>query len=370
MTQYFSNSGDLLNDNSFYTVSNQNTDIYTGQIDFTSTIAGLASEYGAKYSGIDSQSGLDFFDTNTGNRNFVDAFSDEFDYNENIFSGYVSLSKDWDTWSIKGGLRGEYTDIEGQSNSLGVVNTQEYFELFPTFYLMHTVGENHSFGLDYSRRITRPRFQSLNPYRYFLNENNFQLGNPNLQPGIANKISLNYTYKNKLSFDVYWDRTDDANAILPFQNNENRTLRSITDNLRYDQQFSFDVSYYDYIKDWWYLYFYGSVFKLENEFVAYESGNQIVQNETTSVYLSASNFLTISKDGTFTGNLTATYSPDFIAGSYDFDEAQYGISLGLRKTFYDDRLSVTVNVEDLLDSYNIPLSSNYLNQDNSFFCDA
>ncbi|TVZ26511.1 outer membrane receptor protein involved in Fe transport [Gillisia sp. Hel_I_86] len=367
MTQYFSSAGNLLNDNSFYTVANQNTDIYTGQLDFTSTIGKVASEYGAKYSGIDSRSGLDFFDTNSGSRQFVNSLSDEFDYNENIFAGYVSLSKDWDSWSIKAGLRGEYTDIQGQSNSLGIVNTQEYFELFPTFYLMHMVGENHSFGLDYSRRITRPRFQSLNPYRYFLNENNFQLGNPNLQPGIANKISLNYTFKNKLSFDLYWDRTDNANAVLPFQNNQNRTLRSVTDNLRYDQQFSLDVSYYDYVKDWWFVDLYASVFKLENEFIAYESNNQIVQNETTSIYLSASNYLTISKDGTFSGNITATYSPDFIAGSYDFEEPQYGVSFGLRKTFFNDRLSATVNVEDLFDTYNIPLRSNYLNQDNSFF---
>ena len=366
-TRYFSNSGDLLNDNSFYTISNQSTDIYTGQVDFTSTIAGLASEYGVKYSGINSNSGLDFFDTNTGNNKLVDALSDEFDYNENIFSGYMSFTKDWDTWSIKGGLRGEYTDIDGQSNSLGIVNTQNYFQLFPTFYLMHMLGENHSFGLDYSRRIIRPRFQSLNPYRYFLNENNYQLGNPNLKPGIANKISLNYTFKNKLSFDLYWDRTDDDTAMLPFQNNENRTLRSISDNLRYAQQFSFDVSYYEYVKDWWYLYIYNSVFKFENEFVAYESDNQIVQNETTAVYLSASNYLTISKDGTFTGNISATYFSDLIAGSYDFEESQYAVSLGLRKTFYDDRLSLTINVEDLFDTHNIPLRSKYLNQDNTFY---
>jgi len=220
---------------------------------------------------------------------------------------------------------------------------------------------------DYSRRITRPRFQSLNPYRYFLNENNFQVGNPNLQPGIANKISLNYTFKNKLSFDLYWDRTDDANAILPFQNNQNRTLRAVTDNLRYDQQFSFDVAYTDYVKDWWFVDLYASVFKLGNEFIALESGNQIVQNEITNFYLSASNYITLSKDGSFTGNITGTYTPGFIAGSYDYEDPQYAIYIGLRKTFFDDRLSVTVNVEDLLDSYNIPLRSNYLNQDNSYF---
>lgn len=367
LTQYFAPSGNIINDNSFYTIANQDTDIYTGQIDFTSTIAGLATEYGAKYSGIESNSGLDYFDTSTGSDNFNSELSDEFDYNENIFAGYVSMAKDWDTWSVKLGLRGENTDIEGQSNSLGVVNTQNYFQLFPSFYLMHTLGENHSFGLDYSKRITRPRFQSLNPYRYFLNENNFQVGNPNLKPGIANRISLNYTFKNKLSFDVYWDRTDDAPAILPFQNNENRNLRSLTDNLRYDEQFSFDVSYYDYVKDWWYLYIYNSVFRFENEFVAYESGNQIVQNDVTAVYLSASNYFTFSKDGTFSGDLTVNYFSDLIAGSYDYEEAQYGINLGLRKTFFNDRLTATISVEDLLDTYNIPLRSNYLNQDNSFY---
>tara|TARA_R100001369_G_scaffold29172_1_gene52486 strand:+ start:186178 stop:188613 length:2436 start_codon:yes stop_codon:yes gene_type:complete len=366
-TNYFSAGGNLLSNNSFYTIANQESDIYTGQLDFTATIAGLAAEYGVKYSGINSNSGLDFFNTTNGRNNYRSALSDKFDYNENIVAGYVSLAKDWDTWSIKVGLRGENTDIEGESQSFGIVNTQNYFQLFPTFYLMHMLGENHSLTLDYSKRITRPRFQSLNPYRYFLNENNFQAGNPNLKPGITNKIGLNYTFKNKLSFDVYWDRTEDAPSILPFQNNENRTLRSLTDNLRYDQQFSFDVAYFDYVKDWWYLYIYNSLFRFENEFVAYESGNQIVQNDVTGFYLSAQNYLTLSKDGTFTGNITASYFSDLISGSYDFEEPQYIISLGLRKTFFSDRLSLTVNLEDLLDSNNIPLRSQYLNQDNSFF---
>ena len=271
VTNYFSAGGNLLSNNSFYTIANQESDIYTSQLDFTSTIVGFAAEYGVKYSGINSNSGLDFFNTTNGRNNYRSALSDKFDYNENIVAGYVSLAKDWDTWSIKAGLRGENTDVEGESQSFGIVNTQNYFQLFPTFYLMHMVGENHSFTLDYSKRITRPRFQSLNPYRYFLNENNFQAGNPNLKPGITNKIGLNYTFKNKLSFDVYWDKTDDAPSILPFQDNENRTLRSLTDNLRYEQQFSFDVAYFDYVKDWWYLYIYNSLFRFENEFVAYES---------------------------------------------------------------------------------------------------
>ncbi len=366
-TNYFSAGGNLLSNNSFYTIANQESDIYTGQLDFTGTIAGLAAEYGVKYSGINSNSGLDFFNTTNGRNNYRSALSDKFDYNENITAGYVSLAKDWDTWSIKAGLRGENTDIEGESQSFGIVNTQNYFQLFPTFYLMHMVGENHSLTLDYSKRITRPRFQSLNPYRYFLNENNFQAGNPNLKPGITNKIGLNYTFKNKWFFDAYWDRTQDSPSILPFQNNERRNLRSITDNLRYDQQFSFDITYYDYVKDWWALYFYTSFFNLKNEFVAYESDNQIVNNETTGAYISVANYLTLAKDGSFTGNISATYMSNFIAGSYSYKEPQFGINLGVRKAFFDNRLAATINVEDLFNTYNIPLESKYLNQDNSFY---
>ncbi len=365
-TEYFGMLGRPINSNSFNTLAGQVSQIYTGRIDFSSPLGSANIETGMKYAGINSESGLEFFDTNTGS-NFVPQLSDVFDYNENIYAGYISFEKDWEKWAIKGGLRGEYTDVRGRSNSLGLVNTQEYFELFPTFYLMHTPAENHSFGIDYSRRITRPRFQSLNPYRYFLNENNFNEGNPNLMPAISNKINLNYTYKNKLSFDLYWDHIDNSTAVLPFQNNENRFLRSVNANMDFEQQFSLDIAYYDYITEWWYLSFYSAFFYMQADFIALESGNEIVTNDVFSTYIGAQNFFTLSKDGTFSGELGGTFLPRFISGSYQFDEPQYGLSLGLRKTFFEDRLETTINVDDVFNSMNVPLTSQYLNQNNSFF---
>lgn len=366
-TEYFEPAGGVLNQNSFYTLAGQKSQIYTGKIDFSTPWGITKIETGLKYSGINSESGLDFFDTNNTTNDFVENLSDEFDYNEDIYAAYISLAKDWDRWGIKGGLRGEYTDVRGNSISLGLVNNQEYFELFPTFYVIHTPSENHSLGIDYSRGITRPRFQSLNPYRYFLNENNFNEGNPNLRPAISNRIKLNYTYKNKLSFDLYWDRIDNSTAQLPFQNNQNRFLRSVNDNMDFEQQFSLDVSYYDYVKEWWYLSFYGAFFYMQADFFALESGNQIVTNDVLTTYLSAQNFLTLSKDGTFSGEVVATYLPNYIAGSYQYDEPQYSLSMGLRKTFFDNRFVASINIDDIFNSLNVPLTSQYLNQNNSFF---
>lgn len=367
MTSYFSSNGNLLNENSFFTVSNQNSRIYTGQMDLTAPLGSINFETGFKYSGLKTDSGQEFFDTNGATIDFSGNLSDELNYDENIYAAYAGLSKDWEKLSMKLGLRGEFTEVEGRSENLGAVNSQEYFELFPTFYLMYSAGENHSFGLDYSRRINRPRFQSLNTYRYFINEKNFQDGNPDLKPAINNKINFNYTYKNKLSFDLYWERANDAIAVQPFQDNDNRTLRYMTANMLYDEQFSLDVMYYSYLTDWWYLYTLGSLYKMQNHFTAYESGGQTVTNEVTSMFLQAYNQFTLSKDGTFIGELRGYYLPDFIAGSYDYEEAQYGLSIGLRKSFFDSRLITTVNVDDIFNSLNIPLRSEYLNQNNAFF---
>lgn len=366
-TTYFSAEGDILNANAFSTIAGQKSNIYTGKIDVSAPWGSANLETGIKYSGISSTSGMDFFYTNEGARLLYDELSDEFEYNENIYAGYVSVEKDWGNWSLKGGLRGEYTDVDGNSISLGLVNTQEYLELFPTFYLMHIPNENHSFGIDYSRRIVRPRFQSLNPYRYFINENNYNVGNPNLMPSISNKINLNYTFKNKLSFDLYWDRADDSPALLSFQNNENRVLRTVNVNMDFEQQFSLDISFYDYIKEWWFLSVYSSVFYMQADFFALESGNQIVTNEVFSTFLQAMNYLTLSQDRTFSAELGVYYLPDFISGSYDYGDEQMGVTVGLRKTFFDSRLTATVNVEDIFNTMNIPLTSQYLNQNNSFY---
>jgi len=367
MTRYEAPDGSLLNENSFFTIADQQSDIYTGQIDISTPLGTTSFETGLKYSGLRSESGQDFFDTNSGNRDFAGTLSDDLDYKEDIVAAYASISRDWEKISMKAGLRGEYTDVQGISENLGNVNSQNYFELFPTFYFIYTLNDDHSIGVDYSRRITRPRFQSLNTYRYFINENNFQVGNPNLKPAISNKINFNYTYKNKLSFDLYWDRANNAIATLPFQDNFNRNLRSASINMDYDQQFSFDISYYDYLKDWWYISAYSSFFYMENSFPALESAAQTASNDVFSTYIQAYNYFFLSKDRTFTGELTGTFLPDYIAGSYKFEDPQYGLSLGFTKTFFNSRLVTTLNVDDVFNSMNIPLGSNYLNQNNSFF---
>ena len=364
-TRYVSAQGNLLNANAFNTIPTQKSQIYTGQLDYSGNLGKWSFEAGAKYSGINSESRQEFFNT-AGNVSDADAIlNDNFDYTEGIYASYFSFAKDWEKWSFKTGLRGEYTDANGNSRTLGVVNTQEYLELFPTAYLMYAAADNHSFALDYSRRIDRPRFQSLNPYRYFLNENNFQEGNPNIQPAIANKVKLSYSFKNKLSFELYWDRIDNAMSRLPFQDNENLSLRSVNTNLNYEQQYSLDVIYSEFVNNWMWMSVYASFFNLENEFVALEDNNSLVQKEINGLYIETLNYLIINP--TLNVAISNNFTSNFLVGSYEYDRPQYRLNVDIQKRFLDGRLIVNLSSEDIFNTNNIPLTSRYLNQNNTFF---
>ena len=364
-SDYFGASGQLLNYISFNTKAKQDINLFTAQIDYTGTLGATNFDAGAKLTNIDSESGIEFFNAES-LENLYDNLADNFIYDEKVVALYGSFAKDWEKWSIKAGLRGEFTDLQGISTSMEEVNSQDYFELFPTAYLQHTISENHILTLDYSRRIDRPRYESLNPFRYFLNENNFNAGNPNLKAAISNNFNLNYTFQNQYFFDVYYRDHGNSPTVLGFQDNQKLTLRNVSTNLLSDKSYGLDILHGRSITKFWYSQVYMSVFHDENTFLAIESNNQEVINEVDAFFGQIYNSLSLSKDGTFSGNLTLTYVSDYISGSYKFDPMTT-LSIGFRKTFWKKRAELSLNFEDILDKTNTTLKSGYLNQDNSFF---
>ena len=352
--------------NSFFTDSNQDIDIWTGQFDYNTPMGSTNIEAGAKISGITSESGIDYLQDENGTVTLDQNLSDNFLYAENIYAAYFSLTKDWETWSVKTGLRGEYTDRNGNSRSMEQVDTREYFELFPTFYLQHTFNPNHVLTFDYSRRITRPKYESLNPFRYYLNEYDYNAGNPNLKAAVSNNLNLNYTLKQVYFFDLSYTDNGHLPATLSFQDNENFTLRRLSANLLENRSYRFDFSHGRSIFNWWYTYAYTSFFHDEIVFKAVESNNAEITNEVDGFYGSLYNSFVISKDGSFSGELSFTYVSDWLSGSYNLDPMTT-LSLGLRKTLWNERAELTLNFEDILDATNTRLTSRYLNQDNSYF---
>lgn len=365
-TDYFLPSNDLLNTVNFFTDANQDTDIFTGQTDFKTTLSEGDFEVGLKYTNIETASSLDFFNTENNNSEFIDELSDLFIYKESIFAGYFIYLKEWGQWSLTIGLRGEYTDVDGDSKSLGIVNTQEYFDVFPSGELLYTKSDYNTFGISYRRSVERPRYQSLNPFSYFITDNIISHGNPNLIPTIKNKYMLSFTHKNKWFFEAYYISKKNPLAILTFQDNANSNLQNIDANIISDVNYSFDIMYSSTINSWWYLWLYTSTYYLENDFFAQASDQETYSNNTFGLYAQMYSGLTLSKDKSFTSDITLKYISNMIEGSFDY-ENQFNLSVSFRKSFWNNKASVSAGVDDIFDTFNVPLSSKYYNQDNSYF---
>jgi len=117
--------------------------------------------------------------------------------------------------------------------------------------------------------------------------------------------------------------------------------------------------------DNWYLYFYSSLFSEEQTFLAVQSNNQGVNNRVRGFLGSLNNYLTLSKDGSLTGELGISYLSGFMDGNYVISSTT-NLSCGLRKSFWKKRAVVSVTMEDILGASVGRYTTKYLNQDNSY----
>ncbi|MCW5514711.1 outer membrane beta-barrel family protein [Muriicola sp. Z0-33] len=363
-SDYFDASGTFLRNFSFSTDALQDINIYTGQLDYYNPVKSGVFESGVKGSLIESQSGIDYFDVNDTQPPFNIALSDRFNYREGVLAAYASFSGDWEDWLIKLGIRAEQTSVKARSETLQQINNQSYLEFFPSLFLTRKLGDDHSISLDYSRKLTRPKYSDLNPFRYFLNENDFDEGNPDLVPNFSHNFNLNFNIKDTYFFDIYYRDNGRYISTLSFQDNENQTIRKLKQNVLESISFGLDFTIATSVTPSWYMYFYNSVFYEDETFMAVESSIESYKNKVTGYYCYLSNSLTLSKDGTFTGDTSLTYLSGFLLGSYKRTET-INLNIGLRKSLWNKKAVVSLVAEDLLGRANATYTSRYANQDNT-----
>lgn len=142
--------------------------------------------------------------------------SNRFLYDEWINSAYVNYSTQLGPFGIQVGLRGEFTQLEGNQLGNAVTPdtsfTRDYASLFPTFYASTKLDSagNHGMNFSYGRRINRPYFQDLNPFISPLDKFTFYTGNPNLLPTYSHNLSLSYSFKNMINTAVSYSLVSDG----------------------------------------------------------------------------------------------------------------------------------------------------------------
>jgi len=189
---------------------NQDIQNYSANLDMEHPTNWATYNYGARVSFTETNNLFNYFDIINEDEILNPNFSNQFDYKENTqalyFSGQKKISEKWEA---KLGLRYEFTQTEGFSQTLNQTNKNDYSKLFPTAYVSYTPNENNSFNVNYDRRIARPNFGYLNPFRFVNNPYSYSEGNPFLQPAFTDNIEFEYTFKDNLITNIYYSYTDD-----------------------------------------------------------------------------------------------------------------------------------------------------------------
>jgi outer membrane receptor protein involved in Fe transport len=169
-------------------------DIYTLKADYEGEKFGGRIGYGAKFSKVSTDNTFLFYDIPTEEQVLNNKRSNRFIYDEMVYAGYINFSRAIDEkWNFSAGLRLEQTDATGDLQAF-LPELQEppvkldYLNAFPNAGLTYQYKPEHTFSLNYGRRINRPDYHVLNPFREQLSELSFAKGNPFLQPEIVNKL--------------------------------------------------------------------------------------------------------------------------------------------------------------------------------------
>ncbi len=199
----------IYTDATLYTMFRTNTPnttrIYSFQTDFTKPLPHKAEfKTGFKYSGTSRDNKLITENYLNNNWNFNETGSNHFIYDEKLFMAYASIEKTFKNTSIKAGLRGEETVTDGNSVTSSETFNRNYFGLFPSFFINHNfnVQKNSAVHFSYSRRLQRPAYKELNPYRLQINDLIVNIGNPDLQPQYTHNFELGVDLKNGYSTNM------------------------------------------------------------------------------------------------------------------------------------------------------------------------
>jgi len=337
--------------------------IFTSKVDLVKPLGkkGGILETGLKGSWVKSDNNLDLSRAIEDGPFEPDPNSNQFIYNESVLAAYASYKGSFsEKVSFQAGLRGEYSEIKGNSVTLDQVNTQEYFNLFPSVFVQHKISDNYQIVYNANRRITRPNYRLLNPFVNYIDPLTSERGNPNLRPQYSNNFEMNHVVKGMYQFTLGYSETEDAFMQVFIQDEESRSTTTFTDNFDKTRNANFRAIVPVQIKEWW-----GASNMVQVNYNRFKSqiGDDFLDNSQTSFMVRSQHNLTLPEG--FKLELMGMYVGPQIWGQGELKGFAW-MDAGVTKTIMDDKLTIAVNATDVFRTQLIRANVEFADIDTSF----
>lgn len=269
-------------------------------------------------------------------------FTHNADLSEKTGAAYISGSwKPDESIQLNAGLRFEYTDrFLSTPDSPGLVDAQNG-NLFPTFFFQKNLQDEKSIGFSYARRITRPTFNDLAPFVYFIDPNTFLSGNPDLNPAISDAFKLDYNL-NQWLLSLQYSYTKDE--LAPFQPNidqENNEQTLSTQNLSNFQSYVINTSFPIFFTSWWELRP-----NLSGRYQVFKT-RHLNDNLTSNSYGFTANLInSIDLPREFSLEISGYYQSKSVWGIWQF-KPMGSFNAGIQKRLADGQATLRLSADDI-----------------------
>lgn len=321
------------------------TTIRSFKADYTHPLKNkLQLDGGIKLSYVTQDNDVQFFDRSIGGNVFDTSKSNHFVYKENINAAYLNMHKDWVKWSTQIGVRVEQTIAKGEQKINNQSFDRNYAQLFPSFAVQRHINANNDLGLTLSRRINRPNYEQLNPFKYYLDPSTYRTGYPFLLPELIYNIELSHTYKQRfVTTFLYSYLTDPITEVIQPSDDTNQKRVTVQTDKNLTSQVFFDLSgtYQFSICKWWtnvtqfncyYSEFHGDI------------ANTVLNAGTVTVDINTSNSLVLGKD--WSAELGFNYQSRQIYGYMNLLPT-WNLNAGIQKNLFDKRATIKLNATDI-----------------------
>lgn len=277
------------------------------------------------------------------------------------FETYVTLEHKFGNFTIKGGLRAEYTDMD-----LEIFNSEQdnahksYFSLFPSLHLSYRTKNMHNFKLSYTRRVSNPSVSQLTTFVSY-SIDSYSMGNPELTPTFTNSVEAGWTkYINKfgnVGISAYYrDSRDEISSLsdVAYSDIFNRIVTfSQPMNAGHSYRVGADLSATYRLKSFMNIRFYANLYYYHSEFLFRNFEEpQIAQKFNYSFRLNF--WAKLWK--VLEVNASANYRSPSVS-LFTTSKPGYSIDCGLRADLCKRKISVHLNVNDIF-NWNKSISTN------------
>lgn len=336
-------NGDFINRSIL--VGNQHSDlkIYSAKADYAQPMKkNLRFEAGMKSSYVSSDNNIRFYNQVNETNIFDSTRSTHFLYKENINAAYLNLSKEFKKLSFQLGLRAEHTQANGTQVLTGQQFHRNYVQLFPSLFTSYKINDKHSLNINLGRRIDRPAYEQMNPFRRMIDATTYSEGNPYLLPQLTYNSELTYSCNNTFFATFGYSRTTNNITDVLVQDGAKKVTVQTIVNLYQFNYYNVNLVYSKKLSKWWttntsLLSYYGIYTGTIN--------NYAINQGIPSFSFNTSNSFSIAEG--LSAELSFLYDHKNLYG-VTLMRSNYNLNMGIQKSLFSKRGSITMNVSDLL----------------------